>query len=226
MAHNLQTLIPTRPSLLVRLKNWQDQQSWQDFVDTYGSLIHGVAVQAGLTAVEAQEVVEETFIGVAKKIQGFKYDPAVGSFRGWLLKATRWRINDQFRKRQREAGRNHCGEQTTSRTSTIERIPDPNGCDLDAIWDRDFKKYIFERALERVKARGSKDYQLFDYYVIKQWPPAKVAELFKIPRAPSFHGEASDYFDAQRRGASARDAGTLIGPSGRPHKGCRNGPES
>ena len=97
MVKNCGDLIPTRSSLLSRLKNWDDQESWKDFFNTYWRLIYEVALKAGLSDAEAQEVVQETVILVAKKMQDFKYDPAVGSFKNWLLHTTRWRINDQFR---------------------------------------------------------------------------------------------------------------------------------
>ena len=92
-------LIPTRATLIQRLKNWQDQSSWQDFFDTYWKLIYGTAIKSGLTATEAQDVVQETMISVAKHMPAFKYDPAIGSFKTWLLNMTRWRITDQLRKR-------------------------------------------------------------------------------------------------------------------------------
>src|SRR5438309_5743981 len=97
--------IPTRHSLLNRLKDWGDRTSWQDFFDTYWRLIYNVAVKAGLTDTEAQEVVQETVISVAKKISEFKTDPARGSFSAWLMHTTRWRIADQFRKRGEQASR-------------------------------------------------------------------------------------------------------------------------
>src|SRR6267143_6364892 len=92
MARNSENLLPTRRSLLNRLKNWDDQESWKDFFDTYWKLIYGVAIKAGLSDAEAEEVVQETVITVAKKIGDFKADPAHGSFKGWLLKITQWRI--------------------------------------------------------------------------------------------------------------------------------------
>src|SRR2546428_7095250 len=91
-------IIPTRQSLLNRLKNWDDKTSWKDFFDTYWSLIYGVARKAGLNDSEAQDVVQETIISVARKIPEFTYDPAVCSFKTWLMKMTHWRIIDQFRK--------------------------------------------------------------------------------------------------------------------------------
>src|SRR6266446_5172844 len=92
-------IIPTRASLLGRLKNWEDQSSWQEFFNIYWKLIYGVARKAGLTDAEAQDVVQETMASVAKHMPTFKYDPAIGSFKAWLLKMTRWRITDQLRKR-------------------------------------------------------------------------------------------------------------------------------
>ena len=55
--------IPTRASLLSRLKDWEDQTSWREFFDTYGRLIYGVARKAGLADAEAQDAVQETLQG-------------------------------------------------------------------------------------------------------------------------------------------------------------------
>ena len=86
--------LATRRSLVERLADWNDRKRWQQFFDSYWKLIHRAARQAGLTESEAQEVVQETLITVAKKIDQLKYDPAIGSFKGWLLNITRWRIAD------------------------------------------------------------------------------------------------------------------------------------
>jgi hypothetical protein len=44
--------IPTRYSLLKRLQDWQDNESWQDFFDTYWRLIYSMALRSGLTETE------------------------------------------------------------------------------------------------------------------------------------------------------------------------------
>ena len=93
-------LYQTRATLILRLKNWQDQASWQEFFDTYWRLIYGVARKSGMTDSEAQDVVQETMLAVAKHMPKFTYDPSIGSFKAWLLNMTRWRILDQFRKRR------------------------------------------------------------------------------------------------------------------------------
>src|SRR6266446_5013449 len=127
-------LLPTRWSLLSRLKNWDDQESWQEFFSTYWKLIYSVAIKAGLTDEEAEDVVQETVLSVAKKMDTFKYDPEVCSFRGWLMHVTRLRITDQLRKRRPGVSTKPPRNSETSRTATIERVPDPV-CVLDSIWD-------------------------------------------------------------------------------------------
>src|SRR4030095_12577839 len=98
MAKNPVNLNQTRASLLNRLKNLDDQESWQDFYDTYSNLIYQVAFRSGLSDSEAKEVLQDTMIRIAKKMPDFKYDPA-RSFKGFLLHETGYRIKEQFRQR-------------------------------------------------------------------------------------------------------------------------------
>ncbi len=188
-----ETFIPTRSSLLKRLKNWQDHESWQEFFNLYGRLIFGVAVKAGLKEAEAQDVVQETILVMARKIPGFNYDPALGSFKSWLMLITRRRIEKQFKKRlpvgvQASACPPAQGtlkrglqQDDTSRTATVERIPDPAGFDLEAIWDREWATNLSEAALARVKRQVKpRQFQMFDLYVLKQWPVREVARALDV----------------------------------------------
>jgi RNA polymerase sigma-70 factor (ECF subfamily) len=168
--------LPTRHSLLNRLKDWDDRTSWQEFFDTYWRLIYNVGRQAGLTDAEAQDVVQETVIRVAKKIGEFEADPARGSFKAWLLQQTRWRIADQLRRRGKAgetsprpgAGRMSDLRSDASGTATVDRVPDPAGPDLDRAWDDEWREHASRTALERLKARVSaRQYQMFDLHVLQ-----------------------------------------------------------
>ena len=169
------TLLATRRSLVERLADWGDQRRWQEFFDTYWKLIYSAARQAGLTDTEAQEVVQETVITVAKNIEKLNYNPAIGSFKGWLLQITRWRIADQFRKRPPgNAKRPRSADDRL--TATIERVPDSRIVDLNAVWEQEWKENLFEAAIARVKKKVEpKQFQIFDCYVRKEWPAQKVA---------------------------------------------------
>ena len=174
---------PTRPSLLNRLKDTQDHQSWQEFDDLYRKLIFGFALKAGLTETEAQEVVQETLIAAAKNLPEFRYDPKVCSFKTWLLNLSQWRVQDQLRKRQSPTAPNPArpSADDTARTATIERVPDPAGGQLDTIWDNEWQTTHLEAALEKVKAQvDSKQWQMFDLYVLKEWPVKDVAKALGV----------------------------------------------
>src|SRR5207244_2519713 len=96
---------PTRASLLRRLKGPDDQKSWQEFNDLYGTLIFRFAIKAGLSETEAEDVVQETFIAAAKSLPEFQYDPKICSFKTWLLNLTHWRVKNQIRNRHSTAAK-------------------------------------------------------------------------------------------------------------------------
>jgi RNA polymerase sigma factor (sigma-70 family) len=174
-------LIPTRHSLLRRMKDWGDQASWEEFFKTYWKLIYGVAMKAGLTDAEAQDVVQETVLAVARNIQDFEVGSEHGSFKAWLLQNTRWRIADQFRKRLPVVPQ-HCGAPPGSaETPTTDRLPDPASLDLDAVWNADWKENIAEAALANLRRRVDPvQYQMFDLHVFREWPAAKVAQKLGV----------------------------------------------
>jgi RNA polymerase sigma factor (sigma-70 family) len=183
----------TRPSLLNRLKQGEDTESWQEFYRIYGTLVRNFAIQAGLTACEAEEVVQETAIGTARNLPEYHYNPKVCCFRTWLLNQARWRIKDQLKKRRRTGAslmENDSGEEDqlsegdSDRTSTLNRIPDPQASNLDALFEQEWRKNLLAAALERIKDSFSpKQFQIFDRLVIQEWPSAQVAKSLGVSLA-------------------------------------------
>jgi RNA polymerase sigma factor (sigma-70 family) len=170
-------IIPTRKSLLGRLKNWTDDESWREFFGIYRKLIFSMAARSGLSAQESEEVVQETVISVAKTIPDFEYDPARCSFKSWLRHLAQKRIADHFRKQSREPTMKFLSPDGTGKTSALERVPDANAAGLDALWEEAWQKELLNAAIIRVKNQVSAgQYQIFDFYVLKKMPVEKVAE--------------------------------------------------
>ena len=180
----LQAYAKTRKSLIARLDNWEDQKTWDEFYQTYWRLIYAVAIRAGLRPEEAFDCVQETIFSIAKQSKKKLYDPEQGSFKTWLMNMTRWRINDQFRKRKKDTAIIGGEWDDERKTAVIDRIEDPNGDVLSRLWDVEWKKNVADAALARVKAQVSpKQYQIFDFYVIRQWDPQKVQEKLNVSMA-------------------------------------------
>jgi len=184
MKNDSDNLLSTRVSLLNRLKNWSDQDSWRDFFDTYWKLIYGAAVRSGLNDAEAQDVVQETLIVVAKKMATFTYDPAVDSFKGWLFYVTRKCIAMRYRRRERERRGQGNASDEVNFPADIELLPDPAGVNLEAAWDVEWKQTLLDAALVRVKSQvNPKQFQMFSLYVMKQKPVKEVAQMLNVPVA-------------------------------------------
>jgi len=169
-------LMRTRASLLVRLKNWSDDESWQEFFDTYWRLIFSTAVHAGLIETEAQDVVQETIIAVARSMPTFQYDRARGSFKAWLLNLTGWRIADQLKKRGRGLKNSDWG--AGGARMAVEDMPSTATSDLDRLWDEEWNRNILDVAIRRVKRKANaKEYQAFDLCVFKEWSVERVSQM-------------------------------------------------
>jgi RNA polymerase sigma factor (sigma-70 family) len=175
--------LATRTTLLNRVKNPDDSDSWQTFFDLYATLIRGQARRAGLTADEIEEVTQETLIELSQRIQNFEYNREKGSFKGWLYNLTRWRIANQFKKRQRQLV---SLELLDDAADGAEPFSTPNSLRIepDEIWKSDFRRVVFDAALKNLRrALSPKQFQILDLSIVKQWPITQIAETLHTNRA-------------------------------------------
>ncbi len=174
--------IPTRYTLLSRLRDWEDNESWKDFFDTYWRLIYSVARKSGLTDAEAQDVVQETVISVAKHIHKFRRDRKLGSFKGWLRNLTRWRIADQLRKRTSLAPAPELSDPTES--TLLKFLPELPEQSSDLRWEEEWRANLLQAAIARVKQRVREEqYQIFDLQVLRQWPVSRITSTLGVSAA-------------------------------------------
>lgn len=166
----------TRTTMVVGLRNLEDQKVWNRFFNSYWKLIYHSARKAGLADADAQEVVQDTVIAITKSIEGFEYDRAKGSFKGWLMKTTKWKIVDQFRKIQRKQSR-----ESADASEHLEQIPD-NLPGIDSYWEDHWQKELLEAAMERVKEEVNPlYYQVYDRLVLRDKKAKEVADELAIP---------------------------------------------
>ncbi len=167
----------TRATLLFRLRDWQDSASWEEFYRLYNKLIYGLARRSGLAHGEAEEVTQDVFKRVAETITGFESSPNRGSFRGWLMNLTRWRIADKFRSRPVEGQQpdKKFQDNTTDLIDAMERLPDPRTA-YDTVWETEWRSNLLAAALARIARHvPAKHFQAFDLYARQQWPVLRVA---------------------------------------------------
>ncbi len=135
---------PTRPSLLLRLRDVGDADAWSEFVRLYTPLVFGHCQRHGLQDTDAADVAQEVMRVAAGAMPEFQYDAQRGKFRGWLLQTTRHRLHKFFARQQRVP-------QAASET-TIERMLDgePGGDELTR-WEEDYRQHLFDWAAEKAR---------------------------------------------------------------------------
>lgn len=169
----------TRQSLVTRLKDHADHVGWQRFFDTYGGSIRRLALRAGLSDAEADDVLQEALVSVAAEMPGFRYDPARGSFKGWLFCIARRRIADQFRRRARQRRGAEAGEAPLEE-SGLEPAADP----LQGVWEEEWRDHCLGRAVDQVRARvAPRQWQMFELAALREWPASRVCEALGVNRA-------------------------------------------
>lgn len=175
------SLLPTRQSLLSRLRDCQDQDGWREFFDTYWRLIYRVARQAGLDDATAQDVVQNTFIYLSRRLPKFRYDPARGSFKAWLRRVTKSRIS-VFRRRL-EAKEPPLPEPALEDddVNVWESVPDPAGDKVDEIWQREWEENLIKAALRRISPKVSaQQLMIFEMAALGEVPLKQVARKLDV----------------------------------------------
>jgi RNA polymerase sigma factor (sigma-70 family) len=173
--------VRTRASLLQRVRDWSDDASWREFFATYSKLIYSMALKAGLTHTESEDVVQGTMAGVAGAIRDFQYNRD-GSFKQWIGNHAMWRIQDQLRRPRREVelGRDNNDAANRDRTKTAHRIPDERD-QLELFVERDWNEAVGAMAWARVRSKVKpKHFQMFDLYAVKQWPLRRISRTLGV----------------------------------------------
>lgn len=169
-------LFATRQSLLLRLRDQEDQEGWQEFFDSYWRLIYSFCLKAGLSEIEAEEVVQETMISVAKQMPQFRYDRSKGGFKAWLLTLVQRRMVDRLRKQNRW---NRVVSQVApfegSSETGVTDPPDPKRHELDILWASEWEGYLINKALQQVRELVSeKQYLIYEMHVLREVPVSTV----------------------------------------------------
>jgi RNA polymerase sigma factor (sigma-70 family) len=136
----------TRPSLLARLRDPQDERAWAEFLEIYGPLVRRLAVRGGLQEADAADLAQEVFRAVAAAIDRWDPDPARGSFRGWLSRIARNLIVNLLAAQRRHPR----GTGDSEFQAFLEQQPAPDGEEF-CLFEGEYRRRIFAWAAERVR---------------------------------------------------------------------------
>jgi len=162
---------PTRPSLLLRVRDARDAASWQAFVEVYGPLVFGHCRRRGLGHQDAEDVTQKVFAQVAQSIRSFEYDPAVGRFRHWLGTIVRNAVNRFLQQSTRSVG-----------GGDSDQLDQLEARGEDAEWNDEFTSHVLQEALKRSRPHYEPDtWRAFELIWVENRAAAVVAEQMGRP---------------------------------------------
>ncbi len=171
--------LQTRASLLKRLRDLDDAESWNRFYETYSRAVRGLARKRGLTNAEAEEVAQEVFKRIAETIHAFEPTERTGSFRRWLYQLARWRSDDKIRERGRLSVEPLADTHSSGLQPQAQKIAAPD--DVEEALEADARRRLLQAALDRLRNRlNPRDLQIFHHLAIEEWPVTKVAGFYGI----------------------------------------------
>jgi RNA polymerase sigma factor (sigma-70 family) len=141
----MQALPLTRASLLVRIQDSADAEAWRQFFELYAPVVYGFARKRGLQDADAADLMQDVLRSVSLAAGRLDYDPAKGTFRGWLYSVTRNKIFNFLDKQRRQTR----GSGDSGAHRRLEELPAP--AEEREEWDRDYERRRFAWAAERIR---------------------------------------------------------------------------
>jgi RNA polymerase sigma-70 factor (ECF subfamily) len=159
----------TSSSLIRRVRDRADAQSWREFVALYEPLLLGYVRSRGIGEDDAGDLVQDIFSRLVRALPRFELDHARGRFRTYLYQVAMNALKDWWA----QAGRRDAAEEEWGRRWGEGPTPGP---DEEPEWLVRYHRRVLEFALERVRARTRPvTWACFQEHLLRGRPVAEVA---------------------------------------------------
>lgn len=144
----------TKATLIQRLKEKYDHESWKQFDFKYKSFIYRIIRGLNVQHHDAKDIGQDVVIKAWKKLPEFDYNTRKGRFRNWLAKITSNTVKDFFRKQKANYNNIVC-------TATQIASCNFTQTDVEKIEEKEWKEFILEQARKKLARNLSQKSQKF-----------------------------------------------------------------
>lgn len=169
----------TSASLLQRLHAGDDPPAWSRLVDVYRPLVK-YWLGANSFGNDCEDLLQEIFTMVARKLPEFQHNGRTGAFRTWMRAITVNVVRDYWRARRNQS----LLTGDLDWQNSIASLEDPHS-ELNLRWDREHDRWVLQRLMEILKPTFQpKTWQAFSRLMLEGATVAEVAkELETTPNA-------------------------------------------
>jgi RNA polymerase sigma-70 factor (ECF subfamily) len=133
----------TSVSLLQRLQERPDPESWQRLVDLYTPLLRQWLRRQAVADADADDLAQDVLAVVVRRLPDFRHNQRPGAFRHWLRTILAHRLGDHWRAQKSRPVAT--GDSDFQRQ--LEQLEDPASA-LSQLWDQEHDRHVVHRLLE------------------------------------------------------------------------------
>jgi RNA polymerase sigma-70 factor (ECF subfamily) len=158
----------TSASLLERLRQRSDQDSWQRLVELYTPRLRSWLRPHLRAADDVEDLVQDVFTVLVRKLPDFVHNGRPGAFRHWLRSIAANHLRSYWRARRDQAPQAEV-------EAVLEQLADPASA-LSLEWDREHDYHIARKVLEAIEVEFKPTtWRSFFRVVLEGAPPETVA---------------------------------------------------
>lgn len=161
----------TTSTILASLRDFDNQDAWQRFVDRFRKPVIGFARRLGFDGADAEDIAQETLAAFAGAFRDGRYDRERGRLSHWLFGIAYRHI---LRERQRQA-RAGAHVSVPSEGSAFWSAMADERAATDT-WDAEWERSLWKACAERARCEfESTTFRAFELVVVDDRPPAVAA---------------------------------------------------
>jgi RNA polymerase sigma-70 factor (ECF subfamily) len=187
----------TSLSLLARIRDSEDPQSWIRLVDLYEPLMRKWLLAYEVQDADAADLIQEVFEVVAQELPAFDHNRNVGAFRSWLRKVLVNRLKNFWRSRKYRP-------QAAGGSSMLERLNqlEDDRSEASRVWDDSHDQEVITRLMEFIRPTFlPKSWDAFYRQVFEGESPQEIAADLEMSLS-SVYTARSRVLSALRREAA------------------------
>jgi RNA polymerase sigma factor (sigma-70 family) len=132
----------TSMTLLNRLQQTGDPETWRQLVDLYSPLLTRWLQKYDVQTSDSDDLVQEVLMAVSQDLTKFNHNGRPGAFRAWLRSILVFRLRNFWRKRERRP--------MTPGDSDLEhrlsQLDDP-ASEMSQLWNQQHDQHVAQRLL-------------------------------------------------------------------------------
>ncbi len=137
----------TRQTLLERVKDQHDEQSWEEFVVSYEKFIFSIIRKMNIDSFTSEDLTQKVLLKLWSSLPDFDYSKEKGGFRYWLFRVTRNVVLSHLEKQKRRQKK--FAEDYIPQADVIgKKVHEP---EVEAMVESEWQAHLCNMAYERIR---------------------------------------------------------------------------